>query len=366
LTVTAESPDELVFRLPPPITYRGRVVDAATGAPMAGVFVLGLESTGEFSLARLEREQWDALDKLSGDLKPDDAALKPVHDSFGFSRILRTDAQGNYAFVQTPAMGQTYGLVFFARDRLPLLQRLYDTKPNADHIAPLADIDLFPAARVKTQIHFDPQADGPRSSAPSVMPRWEFDPQAKQPEWFTKLKKVDGGRRQFACDHWLPIKSSATIYVPADVALRLRLDVPYDDRWSPREPDTLLKLAAGETKEIAAIAFEPSLEVKVRVLNEAGQPVEGAPVRRLDAAQNSWSVVRNTDERGEVTFYIRPRSTGQFGIIDLPGLQGGNLPANLTLRYNIGESVEKNKSMLMKLTAEQIQKLKGTKPTGDV
>lgn len=365
IQVTNESPAELIFRLPPPIHYRGSVVDGATGAPMAGVFVLGLESTAERSLSNLESTDWDKLEALKEPIAANDPALEPVRHAFGFHKIIRTDAEGHYDFLQTPAMGQTYGLVFFARNRLPILQRLYDTKPDAQHIAALADLPLYPAARVTLKIA-PPAVDDHASSMPSAMPRWEFDQAARQPAWFAKLKQIDGGPRHWACDHWLPMRTTSVIYIPAETTLRLRLDLPYNDQWSPKEPDVVLKLAAGETKDIGEASFEASLKLTVRVLDPLGNPVEGAPIRRLDTARNCWSVVHNTDARGDAIFLVPPRSIGEFGIIDLPGMQGGAVPANLKLRYEIGPKLENDKPLLMHLTAEQIRALRGAKPAGAV
>lgn len=363
ITVTADSPDELVFKLPPPVTYSGRAIDGATGKPLAGVFVIGMNGTGQYALSRLETEQWQKLSALPTNPRKDDPALTPVREMYTFELVTRTDDQGRFELVQPPEMGQTYGLVFFAKDRLPLVHRLYDTKPNAEGRATVADVPMFPAARVTLRPKWTPPGDAPASSAPAVMPVWEPAAEAKiQPAWFAAFKSAaDGGRRQFAHDAYLQVNHNQPVFVPAGVTLTLRLETPYHTLSSPRDIPDVLKLDAGASQDLGDIGFEPNLKTIIRVTDEAGTPIEGVPVRWIDERHGVWSVVHNTDGKGEAEFYVRPRCVGRFGVIDLPGFNQGNLPPNLVVPFRAGDK-PLDQPLPMQITRPQIELLRGPKP----
>ena len=84
-------------------------------------------------------------------------------------------------------------------------------------------------------------------------------------------------------------------------------------------------------------------------------------VRWIDERYGVWSVVHNTDARGEAGFYVRPRCLGRFGVIDLPGVNQGNLPANLVLPFRAGDK-EPEGPLFIRITRPQMEALKGPNP----
>jgi hypothetical protein len=257
-------------------------------------------------------------------------------------------------------MGQAYGLVIFARDRLPLMHRLYDTKPDEHHHATIPDLPLFPAGYASLTIKT------PDNTNPSIMPRWEFDGR-NQPAWVTEIKKIeDSPRQHFEFDRWLHSGQRQRVMMPAGVTVHLALDAPYHEQWWPRDPGPAFRVEAGAVKDLGEIGVDAGLVAKVTVLGPAGQPVGGAPIRRIDR-RGVWCVVHSTDAKGEANFYVAPNSAGVFGIIDLAGFQNqANLPGNLSVPYQVGEKLDAEKPFIFRLTPEQMQAVKGTKPPGAV
>ncbi|HEX8914408.1 MAG TPA: hypothetical protein VF796_18820, partial [Humisphaera sp.] len=151
---------------------------------------------------------------------------------------------------------------------------------------------------------------------------------------------ADGGERQWDYAGWIPLNRRSHVLVPAGLTLNVRLDAPYDDQWCPLDLPGPFRLNAGEVRDLGPVAVAEGLLATVRVTDAAGRPVEGAPVRRMDDRRNCWTVVHNTDARGEAKFYVRPHSTGRFGIIDLKGLGQQNLPGNLVVPYAVGEKLD--------------------------
>ena len=66
------------------------------------------------------------------------------------------------------------------------------------------------------------------------------------------------------------------MFVPADATLRLQLRMPYDDQWSPFTTRESFTLAHGEVLDIGRIQLKPAFKVYVKIVNPAGEPVEGA------------------------------------------------------------------------------------------
>jgi hypothetical protein len=160
--------------------------------------------------------------------------------------------------------------------------------------------------------------------------------------------------------HWLAMNELQPLYVPAGIKLRVRFDSPYDDKWAPTITEAAMQLKAGATHEVGDLRFAPCLPATVRVVDKAGKPVEGLPVRRKYADGDSWCVAHNTDQDGQAFFHLRPNSQGQFWVSDLPGSPDAGKASNL-----YGEFTIKDKSATepfsITVNDEQIQLWRGAK-----
>lgn len=311
VTVTADSPDELVFRLPDVITYRGCVVQGVTGEPLAGAFLMAWNSTSRNNLALLTAEEWQALRDLPPDPPLDAAPLKRLGELYGVQALVRTDAEGRFE-IRRRADQEFYGLLAFAEDYVPFKVPVGALKPDEKQRIDTGEFPLYPAAKVLVR----PSFAGERLA---VSPKWVFEDDG-QPEWFERFHKAfEDYRRELEYVHWLQLNEVQPVFVPADVRLKLRLECPYDDKWAPAQIKEPLQLKAGETHDVGDLTFAEGMQCSVRVVDKDGKPVEGMPVRRMYVGTNAWSIAHNTDKEGLAHFYVHPNSRGHFRASDLPG-----------------------------------------------
>ncbi len=118
LTVTADSPEVLRFRLPPTITYRGRILHGVTGKPMKNAFLMGWKSTARNNLALLNSDEWKALQDTPTNPELSDPAVRRLGELYGVQRLVRTDSEGRFELLRKPNE-DLYGLMAFDQDFVP-------------------------------------------------------------------------------------------------------------------------------------------------------------------------------------------------------------------------------------------------------
>jgi len=146
LIVQDDSPDELTFKLPPPLVFRGRVIDPVSGMPLAGVFVGGYSGSTLKTMAAITDEEWAAARKLSAEPEITEEALKPFLEVNNFRQIVRTSKDGRFELKQ-PQDFRFYGVAAFARNRLPIRDRVFPESAGTK----IPDLPLFPAARIQVR-----------------------------------------------------------------------------------------------------------------------------------------------------------------------------------------------------------------------
>lgn len=352
VVVTADSPDELVFRLPDVITYRGRIVQGVTGEPLANVFLMAWSSTSRNNLALLTAEDWAALRALPADPPLDAPAMKRLAELYGVKALVRTDAEGRFT-VRRRADQEFYGLMAFAEDHVPYKVHVGGLKPNEKQLVETGDYPLYPAAKVLVR----PSFAGERLS---VSPAWLFEDEG-QPEWFDQFHNAGNKsyERQFEYVHWLTLNEVQPVFIPANVRLKLRLECPYDDKWAPALVKDSLQLKAGATHDAGDLTFAEGMKCAARVVDKDGKPVEGMPVRRMYVGTNAWSVAHNTDKDGLAHFYVHPNSRGHFRATDLPG--GMALErSNLIVEFQVEDKPPAEPPMI-RVMDEQIAAVRGEK-----
>jgi len=355
LKVGADSPETLTFRLAPPVTFHGRVVDGVTGRPIAGAFVMGWSGTAHNNLAMLTDEQWDALDDLPAAPGLDHAALKPIRKMYIVQAVARTGPDGRFELVQ-PLGKQFYGIMAFGRDLVPFRMRTFSLKVGADHRAAAADLPLYPAAKVLVRPVL--KVEDPRRNV-SVSPRWRLLKHG-QPKWVARFRQAlpyqSAGEYEYI--HWMKLNQRQPLYVPAAVLLKLALETPYDDQWTTATIGRVIHLEQGESLDLGEVGFRRALRVQVRVADKNGDPVEGAPVRRLYDSGGAWCVAHNTDAKGLARLYVDANSTGKFGVRGLHD-RTAKKPPETAVRFKIGKTVDASKPYVIRLTDEQVRLLRG-------
>ncbi len=357
IQVGPNSPTQLVFRCPPTVTFHGTVVHGVTGQPMAGAFVMGWSSIARNNLARLTTDDWKRLHGLPIDPEIDAPALQRIRQMYGLEAIVRTDRQGRYELIQQPG-GKFFGLMAFDQHYLPYKNRCHHIDVDRDHRAAVADLPLFPAAKLLV----NPIS---RDTKLAVSPEWIIQYEG-QPDWFSRFQAASGGQeRGFEYVHWLELNRQQPIYVPSDLHLNIRFKTPYADQWSAEEISTPIYLSQGHVLTIGDVRFNAALRVAVRVQDSSGSPVEGAPVRRIydnQATPGPWSVAHNTDAEGLAYFHLRQRSQGRFRVTDIPGRSAK--AGHLVVSFEIGQSVASDAIYTITLTDRQIELLFGRQTAG--
>jgi hypothetical protein len=339
-----QSPDVVVFRLPASTTYFGRVVQGITGQPMTGAFALAMNATCEERLCDLGAGQWDALHRLPSNPLPNDAALNPLRKVYGFTRLVRTDAAGNYRIALAPTES-LYGVVVFEQDYVAVMHPKHTLTLNADHSAEVPTIRLFPAATVLIQVAVDKEHA-------SIMPKWEIDEQSR-PAWVADLFGRDS-RLEYQA--WMKPNTRLPVQVPANVSLRLGLSTPYDEEFCPILIPQVIRLAQGETLDLGSVRFERAISIQVKVVNAAGRPLEGIPVRMATQTDGMmcWSLPHNTDDQGIARFYGVPNTPSLLGVL-YHGDNGKNLQETVECRLTGPQDTRRE--FVLKLSDEMLGRL---------
>ncbi len=343
--VTHASPLELVFRLPPTVTYYGYVVHGLTGLPLAGAFVLAMNSSSGGRLCDLTAGQWDALHRLVRDPPQDDAALEPLRKMYGFVGLARTDATGFYRMTLEPEKA-FYGFLVFEQDYLAVRHRKHALQADAHHLAEVPTIKLFPAATVFVETAV-------AKEHPSIGPKWAID-DPSPPAWVPELLALDDGlESSLEYKDWLEPNARQPVHVPAGVRVRLRLELPYDEELCPLPIPQTICLGQGETADLGRFTVEPALMVQVKAIDSTGQTLEGIPIRTVELrGKNSfWGTPHNTDEHGLARFYVVPHSTGTFGILHH---EEGSFPLQATVDYQVGGPEDAGREFVLPLSAEML------------
>jgi hypothetical protein len=349
LTVAADSPEELTFRLPHAVTYRGRVVEGTKGEPVAGAFVMAHYSSARSNLALLTAEDWKLLKDTPSNPGPDHPAVAKLGEHYGVQGFVRTDAEGRFEITRQPDQ-EYYGLMAFAEGCVPYSVTVGSFKPDDSHRIDVGELPLFPAAKLLVR----PVHDGRLS----VAPRW-FLAESGQPEWFSRFQAATakGWERDFVYVHWLALNELQPVYVPAGVELRVLFETPYDDQWGSADVKSV-RLDPRAIKEIGDLRFAANLPLSVRVVDRQGRGIEGLPVRQMQGGDNAWSVAHNTDADGLAKFYAEPNSSGRFWISDMPGPEEIRNAKNLYARYEVKDQSPQEPATIT-ITDEQATLLLG-------
>jgi len=109
------------------------------------------------------------------------------------------------------------------------------------------------------------------------------------------------------------LNRAQTIPVPAGVNLRLQLHPLQDleNKWVPVTIPQTINLKQGEIVDLGSCEIKRSIQVLVKVVDLAGNPVEGIPV---DNPIEQWKGTHSTDANGITRFNVYSHSKGEFSI----------------------------------------------------
>jgi len=346
LQVTAHSPAQLVFTLRQGILYFGQVVHGITQEPMPGAFVIAEQGSRSGNLSQITSEQWQAMHAVSEKPSASDSALEPVQRIYCFNQVVRTDAQGRFQMYFEPEQ-DFYGFLAFEENYLGVLYRKHTLRPDANRPAEVPAMPLFPAAKVAVELCVEAQHL-------AVMPSFLIDPD-NNPPWTGRLLATDNNRQSsLTYRRWLTANEPQAFHVPAGVNLQIKLDTPYDRSWCPFNLDQTISLQQGQVLDLGRLVFEKAVTVAVKILNSAGEPMEGIPVYVLVNGR-MWTTAHITDENGVANFHVPPYSQGQFLVRHEDPSTGKFLKK--TTAYQAGDRESPGREFTLQLSDEMLHQL---------
>ncbi len=365
VTATQDSPDPIRVPKLHRTACTGRVVDAVTGEPLAGALVITSAGYSPGNrIAGLTPQEWDALEAMPRQPAPDEPAMWALKPSLTEPRVVKTDADGRYHIHVPDGAVLTNNLIYAAaRNRIvdAVRNEPFAEEPGVVNelpdllLAPSATVEVnaFSSARGETQLH------------------WKLADEAEQPAWARAFEAathrsevtLHGWHRQRIDiegieDEWEALPSPRFIYkvlVPAGVDIRLyfpwqrtvvkdSIEMHFAD--SSRVPR---RFAVGEVVRLPPIRFHRGVPVRVRAVDESGQPAEGAPVKCVRPDRPEFEV-HNADADGWVMFEVNPADGASFAVdgcdldflppfpaaplerrVVLPPFEEGEVPGPITL-----------------------------------
>jgi hypothetical protein len=254
--------------------------------------------------------------------------------------------EGRYELT-APLGAEVYGLIAFARDRLPYKYRAAGAKAEQDGEMNVPDLPLYPAAKVLVQ----PVLPEGRAS---VGHRWLIAKE-DQPDWVTGFRhSIESRRLLFERLSWLKLNEKQPLYVPAGLRFELNFSTPYQDEWSVIGPKKTFLLEPGEEADIGDLTFVASPRITITVLDDEGKPVEGIPLRRNPEGTRSWTIVHNTGANGKAGFFVPSGVSGTVAVRDFPDRDAPEAKQpNVSVSYQIGEDGKQVEPCVIRLTAKQ-------------
>ena len=353
IEVTADSPEQLVFKPSMSKLYYGQVVHGITGKPMAGAFVIDMEGSSSKNLSMCSPEQWDALHDLPRNPLPDNKTVVKFDSDncFSFVNLVRTGDFGRFEMT-IPTNRVFYQLVVFQKDYLTVFvpRELLKTNDDGNVEAPLTR--LFPAATAIVE----PWIDEQHKSSVAVYPKWTPDP-TDNPDWLQDFLACCPKQRHRGVREAYSLRPDGlqSFYVPAGLNLRVTLYTPYNNEYSPLTVTECINLQQGQVLYLGRQVLQVSVKILVRVTDSMGSHVEGVPVAARSVRYGA--VTHTTDEKGIVRFDMAQHSQGQFVV----EYDGGDEPNAVHVReaipYEIAGPEDANGVYTLHVSDEMLYRL---------
>ncbi len=310
LTVTADSPEQLVFELSPPRTFYGRVLDGTTGGPLCGVEV------------RISREG-------------------PVG----------TDEDGRFNMTVSPQT-TVHRIVLSKENYLTMYLPDDSAKLEDEGKYRLADVKMFPAAMVAVE----PVATVKTFYGAALFrPQW-FVVGENNPIWTKQLlaacskHPADGIFRDFEVE----ANKASSFQVPAGVNLRIHLRVLGNIEWAPVTIAHNVILKQGEVYDAGRPVIGKPFKIAVEVLDSAGRPVEGVAVV---VCGDHDPAVSSTGEEGLAFFDFVGYSRGEFIVQYKPGGDPNAPYMREAIPYEIAGPEDANSVFTLRVSDEMLYHL---------
>ena len=301
--VTADSGELVVFRESKgeQTTYGGRVVNAVTGEPMAGIMVCaGYLYDGQLHITA---EQWQAIRAIEGRVSGDEKALGPLKGSFNrFCKATRTDDEGWYELDYDSLKDIHFWTIFAFEENYYARGILRpDVKVDSDGYGETEPLVLFPSGKVL----FEPNVAEPGRG-------FEIDVRVKVDGESVSWAHAASG---FSQPDEFAANKKASMLVPAGVKMRLEF-CPQDHHAGANQPLSKkvfvdMQLEQGEVLDLGRFVFEETIPVFVQLTDPVGRGVGEVNVGNKYNT-NSRYFDSLADANGLASFRVSPKCTGTF------------------------------------------------------
>ncbi|UCG56798.1 MAG: Ig-like domain-containing protein [Phycisphaerales bacterium] len=352
--LTPESPQVIVFKpkeiRPASFVYRGQVVHGITGRPMQGVIVLmgGFPMVGEDGSVITQKE-WDLLRSYAADATAYEEPMKKPLDKWALSY---SSDPNRYADAETPAELMVkynfesvaltnedgwYHLVYdrendphfemfvaIAPDWLGARQRRRYYPPrkpgnsrpifgrefeqDEEGYVDLPIMRLFPAGTILVEPNVPDEEEYQK-----ILLRWSIDPN-ENPPWVREFLSHFKGTNVVYHERLRPPNRMHSVHLPAGARLNLRMFNVGQHELCPvviRD----VKVEQGQVLDLGRRDFKLPFKVKVKVVDSAGNPVEGVAVVNLEKGLYGGYERPITDEDGIALVNVVDRSAGEFVVV---------------------------------------------------
>jgi hypothetical protein len=321
IEVTAQSPQELVFRARPKppvrqITCQGQVVSGLTSQPMAGVFI-ALARLGNDDFSAITPEQWQRLHELPERPEGNEPALEAIRNLHRLDRIVRSDYEGWFE-IGLDSSEQSQDVVVFEQDYLAVE---YDRGREKIFGHPPKDVVRLPVTRLYpgATVVFEPVVEeGPVE----IDGRW-WPPKDNGRSWFADFKRDYGSAGSFVEGGRFLRGRIGTMQIPAYMEVRIRLWAHSiggnfgDSFLRPSFQDVItqsLQLSQGQLINLGKIKFEQLIPIFVQLVDEQNTGVGGIAVRRYHGDELREGHI--TDAQGFAEFLVPAYFEDKFEVVD--------------------------------------------------
>jgi hypothetical protein len=215
----------------------------------------------------------------------------------------------------------------------------------------LPEIRLYPAAKVSMQVQTSLNGVG-------IAARWQVE-KDRAPAWARELCSEPTDRwLSLEYSYWYAPNVTQWVFVPAEVPVQLVVSTPYTEQLCPFAYPQSVCLVQGATMNLGPCTLPQALTVVVQVLDRQGRPREGIPVSRQGG--DAPSLVRNTDENGLASMYVRPHSSGRFSVsahMTDVGRARGLRPEAIS--FEVGGPEDQGRQLTLVLSDEMLSALFG-------
>ena len=222
--------------------------------------------------------------------------------TFTVLKILSERNNDGYFEMNCPEGDTPYGFIFFEQNYIGQMHRRYILEPDENGIVQIPTKTMYPAAKVLFKANSDKKHI-------SIGPKWIID-KRNNPAWFKEFLVCGAGsEKDFTYDKWVEHNQIQSVYVPADITLKLQLRTPYeedvDDYTFPHE----VHLTQGQTLDMGECQFDSNVPFYVKVVDTDGQPLDGVPVRKRIG--RSYQINVSTNSNGVAELWASVGSKGE-------------------------------------------------------